>query len=264
MCGGNVLAVGFLGPPTAELNKGQSSGGFDYSYSKQDMDTSDTKWVWYVDGAFDESGTTKVKIEDVTRNLYYANLGYGIDDAWQVYVKLGIADVKEELYPGADLDYCEDGRVGLNFDNDFAWGWGTKYTFAEKESVDWGVALQMNWLDASWSQTDSDATETWKETVDLSDFDLLLAVGPTIDMGCCKVYGGPFYYYLSGDADATHKTVATTGTFWSGKASGDLEADSNFGGHIGAQLDLAQNWNMAVEFSFIDGWGLGAGIVRRF
>ena len=171
------------------------------------------------------------------------------------------------LDPGADLDYFEDGSVGLNFDNDFAWGWGTKITFAKRESIDWGVAFQMNWLDASWSQTDSDADESWKQTVDIEAFDLLLAVGPTVDMGGWQVYGGPFFYYLSGDADATHKTTAVVvpgDTFWSGKASGDLKADSNLGGYIGAQLDLEQNWNMAVEFSFIDGWGLGAGIVRRF
>lgn len=100
---------------------------------------------------------------------------------------LGVADIKEELDPGTDLRYFEDGRVGVNFDNDFAWSWGTKYAFAKKKSIDWGVALQMNWLDASWSQTDSDATETWKQTVDVDAFDLLLAVGPTVVRRGCRL-----------------------------------------------------------------------------
>jgi opacity protein-like surface antigen len=264
MCGGNVLAVGFLGAPTAELNKGQWSVGFDYSHSEQDLDNSKVKWSWYADGVLDESGSTDIEVKDVTRDLYYATLGYGVCDRCQVYVKLGVASVEEEIDPGEDVRYFEDGRVSVDFDDDFAWGWGTKITVAEGERVAWGVAIQMNWLDTSWSEKDSDETETWKETVDIDAYDLLVAVGPTVDMDGWKIYGGPFFYYLSGDADATHRTLATADVSWSGKASGDLENDSSFGGYVGAQLDVADVWSMAVEFSFIDGWGLGAGIVRRF
>ncbi|OHB65814.1 MAG: hypothetical protein A2Y76_06205 [Planctomycetes bacterium RBG_13_60_9] len=264
MCGGNVLAVGFLGAPTAELNKGQWSAGFDYSHSEQDLDKTNAKWSWYADGVLDESGTTKIEVEDFTRDLYYGNIGYGVCDKCQVYVKLGVASVEEEIDPGEDVSYFEAGRVSVDFDDDFAWGWGTKITVAKGERVAWGVALQMNWLDTSWSETGSDEVETWKETVDIEAYDLLVAVGPTVDMDGWQVYGGPFFYYLSGDADATHRTLETTDVFWSGKATGDLENDSSFGGYVGAQLDLAQEWNAAVEFSFIDGWGLGAGIVRRF
>lgn len=260
-----VFAISHVGPPTAGLSKGQWSGGLNYSYSTQDLDKTKVDWSWYLDGVLDEIGTSKVKIEDAKTNLYYFNLGYGVTDWWQVYAQLGVADVKADIDPGDDSGYFEDGKVGLNFDNDFAWGWGTKVTFAKQDKIDWGAAFQMNWLDTEWNVKDSDETESWKQTIDVETYDLLLAVGPTVDMGGWQLYGGPFYYYLSGDIDATHKTTASEDGFWSGKASGDLEADSNFGGYIGSQFELAANWNATVEFSFTgDGWGLGTGLTFKF
>lgn len=256
-------AFAIIGPPTAGLSKGQWSGGFNYTYSSQDLDDDNVNWVWLADGVFDSAGTTKVKVKDFNRNLYYGNIGYGLCDVWQVYVQLGLVDLKEEVDPGSDMNYFEDGKISLNLDNDFAYGWGTKYTFAKKDKIDWGVALQMNWLDTSWSETDTDGAETWKETLDIDAMEIILAVGPTIDMSGWSLYGGPFFYYLDGDADATHNTVtpAPGDPVWSGKASGDIKAASNFGGYIGAQCNIYKNWNMAIEFMGTgDGWGAGVGI----
>jgi len=254
-----------IGPPTAGLDKGRWNGGFSYSYFTQDLDDMKAKWTWLADGAFDSAGTTKVEISDFSSNLYYGGIGYGISNVWQVYVQLGFEDLKLKGDPGTDTRYFEDGKFSLNLDNDFAYGWGTRYTFAEQDDIDLGVAFQMNWFDTCWSGTGTDGTETWKETADIDVMEIIVAVGPTVDMGGWMVYGGPFYYSLSGDADATHRTIATTGIYWSGEASGDLETDSNFGGYIGAQCDIYKNWNMAIELLGTgNGWGIGAGIEVPF
>lgn len=267
-----VFAVGHIGPPTAQLTKGQWSGGFNYSYSVQDLDDTKVKWSWFDDGVLDESGVDKVKITDLTTNLYYGNLGYGISDTWQIYVQAGVADIETDA-EAPDNGYFEDDKFNLDFDNDFAWGWGTKITFAKQDKIEWGTVFQMNWLDTSLSEKDSasdvDFTESWKDTIDVEAYDLLLAIGPTIDMGGWKLYGGPFYYYLSGDLDAkeTGNGVDEGGPYtWNGKASGDLESDSSFGGYIGAQFVLAENWDMSVEVAstFDNGWGVGAGITFKF
>jgi len=267
-----VFAVSHIGPPTAELNKGQWSGGFNYSYSKQDLEKTKVKWAWYDDGVLSDTGTTRVKIKDVKTNLYYFNVGYGIDDWWQLYVQLGVADVKANANTGGDDSYFEGGKFGLNFDNDFAWGWGTKVTFAKQDKIDWGAAFQMNWLNTSVSGKSADSgtdwSESWKDTVDIKTYDLLLAVGPTVDMGGWKLYGGPFFYYLSGDLTAKESGIGTDtgGDYtWSGRAKGDLKADGNFGGYIGAQFELAKNCNATIELSSTgNGWGLGTGITFKF
>ncbi|TFG49794.1 MAG: hypothetical protein E4H40_02395 [Candidatus Brocadiia bacterium] len=249
-----VFAIGHIGPPTAELKKGQWDLGFNYSYSTQDLDSSSAKYVW--DG--DEPEHFKLKTKDFNVHRYYAVGGYGICDRWEVFGQLGVADLK------ADFE-GDDWTDGVNFDNDFAWGLGTRFTLAQQDKVKWGFSAQANWLDTSNTEKGievDEVTYTWKEKYSIETFELLLAFGPTIDMGGWKLYGGPFYYYLDGDYEWKESYSDTTDV---GKETGDLEEDSNFGGFIGAIVPLAKNVNMTAEFSATaDGWGLGTGITFKF
>jgi hypothetical protein len=238
----NAYGVGILGTPTAELDQGQWNVGFNYAYLSTDLAKTTMK----------EAGESfKLEINDNNINRYYGTIGYGLTSAWELYVQLGWADVKANVKePG------ESEEDGFNFDNDFAWGWGTRYTFYEQDQVRWGATVQMNWIDTSWDDKGAD----WKETIDFSDYDLLVGVGPTVDMGGWKLYGGPFYYMLDGDLD-----VKGVDEFGAWKASGDLEEDSNIGGFIGAQFSAMEKYDITTEFSFTgDGWAVGAGIYCAF
>lgn len=266
LCISSAFAIDFMGPPTAELQKGQWSVGYNYVYSSQDLDKTKVKWSYFEDGELDDSGTEQLKVKDLKVQRHYATINYGLSDCWEIYARLGGADAKADVrLESLGLD------GGINFDNDFAWGWGTKVTFHKQDNIKWGASLQMNWLDTSWSEKGSYSedgyVESWKDEVDVESYDVLLAVGPTVDMGGWRFYAGPFYYYLSGDFNAKE-----TGTWenegsgsWLYKGSGDIKADSNFGGFVGAQFDLAQNCNMTVEIASTgDGWGLGAAIAWKF
>lgn len=170
-----------------------------------------------------------------------------------MYGQLGIADIK--------LAYVEaDGsESSYNYDNDIFYGLGTKYTFAKNEKVDWGAALQVNMLTASWSDTYTRGTETVKGTLDDDAMEITLAVGPTVDMGGWKLYGGALYSLLSFNSD-----YKLCGPNWVWTSSGDCDTN-NFGGYIGAQFDILQNCNMAIELlGTNNGWGLGAGIAIPF
>jgi len=242
-----VSASASIGTPTAGLGQGQWSLGFDYTYSTQDLDKIKMK-------GSDES--EKYKNRDFNVNRYYGVLSYGLTEEWEVSAKVGIADVKTQLKGEGDDEWS-----GHNFDNDIAWGWGTKVTFLKQEKCDWGASLQMNWLNTSWDQKYEDG----KESIDIDTYDLLIAVGPTVDMGGWKLYGGPFFYYLSGDVDWKGSETDEDDGLVTWKESGDLRAKSNFGGYIGAQFELAKNWDAGVEFSLTgDGWGLGTGITFKF
>lgn len=243
----SASGVGFVGTPTAGLEKGQWNVGVNYTYMS--MDLSKTKF------AGTEAGTalsTKLSINDNKIQRYYAGVGYGVTDVWEAYVQLGIADVKARMI----TDVPGDTESGYNFDNNFAWGWGTRYTFYEQDTVRWGASLQMNWLDTSWD----DKGAGWKTTFDYADYDLLIGVGPTADMGGWNLYGGPFFYMISGDLDV--KGIDEDGAT---KLSCDLEADSNIGGFVGAQCTVMEKYDITTELSFTsDGWAIGAGIAMPF
>ena len=243
----SAFGAGFIGTPTAELQQGQWNVGFNYTYISTDL--AKTKMTGLYDGVPE---SFKLEINDNNVQRYYAAVGYGITDAWEAYFQLGIADVKFQV----KSDDC----AGYNFDNDFAWGWGTRYTFHEQDNIRWGASLQMNWLDTGWDDKGTD----YKTQIDYETYDLLIAVGPTVDMGGWNLYGGPFYYYLSGDLDLSGMET-DEGVPVNFKYSGDLEEDSNIGGFVGAQLTLMENYDVTTELSFTgDGWALGAGIAVPF
>ena len=252
--GSSVLAVGFLGTPTAEIGQGNWSIGYDYSYSSQD--TEKTRASFSIDGGTPD--LFEFKLKDLNVQRHYATIGYGLTPDWDVYVKLGIADVKGQGKdfgtPGDPNDPGSD--WGMNFDNKFAWGWGTRYTFARHDNIAWGAALQMNWLDTELTKRDGDSRD--KFTFD--SYDLLISAGPTVDMGGWKVYGGPFYYYLNGEYKGTYERPGTTAN-----EKADIRADRNWGGFIGSTVDLGHNLNWTIEYSTTGkGWGLGTGIAWSF
>jgi len=267
----SAFGVGFIGTPTAELEKSQWNVGFNYTYISMDLAKikySESSQEFDPAGNPDgdpETDSYKEEINDNNVQRYYGTIGYGVTDVWEAYVQLGIADVKAQTK--------EEGEEseGHNFDNDFAWGWGTRYTFYEQDNIRWGASLQMNWLDTSVGHkgtwVDGGLDGTWNATIDYETYDLLIAVGPTADMGGWNLYGGPFYYYLSGEIDGE---VTITPSGWDTAAeiekfSGDLEADSNFGGFVGAQISLKENCDLTTELSFTgDGMAIGAGVTWAF
>lgn len=239
-----------MGPPTAELSKGQWNLGFNYTYSTQDLDTTTAKLV----RTGEDPTTFHLKTKDFNVHRYYVAVGYGLAEWWEVYGQLGIADLKADFSGDTAGAPWND---GVNFDDDFAWGLGTRFTLAEQGKVKWGLSAQMNWLDTNW---DDNVGANTKLKYSVETFDLLVAVGPTIDMGGWKLYGGPFYYYLNGDYKYTN---VSPGSLW--KETADLEADSNFGGFIGAQFALSESVDLATEISSTsDGWAFGTGIGWKF
>jgi hypothetical protein len=250
----DVFAIGNIGTPTAELKAGQWSIGGDYAYSDIDLDTS--KWK-HTNSSGDPALMMPFEFDDVKTSFYYATLGYGLTDNLEVYGRLGIADIKgRTIWSSTDW--------GINFDNDIAWGFGAKYTFFQQDKVRWGVTAQMTWIDTSWDRKEiGTAYGDIKRTLDLSAYDLLVAVGPTVDMGGWKLYGGPFFYMLDGDFDYYETWTAEGGGWEKGKA--DVEEDDCFGGYIGAAIPLTEKIDITFEGVAISGgWGLGTGIAFKF
>jgi hypothetical protein len=218
-----------MGPPTAGLRKGRLAAGLDFSISEMDLE-------------LDGHGVTDM-LRDVEAQRYLANLGYGMSDDWEVFLRLGVADT--------------DAEGGFSGDIESAWGLGTKVTLAEGYDLEWGALFQIGWGQADNSYSDSipglgvvagDAEMDW--------YEVQLATGTTYDMEGWLLFGGLFLHYLDGDFD-----VKAPGTRW----SFDLREESVLGAYVGAQFDVMKNTSLDTEFqATTDAWAVALGLAYRF
>ncbi|MHC4121963.1 MAG: hypothetical protein ACYSSI_00185 [Planctomycetota bacterium] len=207
-----------LGPPTTDLAKGQYRIGLDYAYSEADLEES-------ILGA-------TYTLKDVESSMVMANLGYGLVDNCQVFLRLGAADVELE-------DFYDSGYK-------FAYGLGTKVNLAQNEQFSWGTIFQINWSDTEDSILGVNIEADW--------YEIQIAFGSTYKyQEGWLIYGGPFLHFVEGDID------------YKGLGSTDLEEESKFGGYIGTQIDLAGNSSFFVEYQFTgDAYAVGTGISWKF
>lgn len=213
-----------MGPPKAGLEKGQYSVGLNISHSEMDLEVS----------GYGESWT-----EDVETNMLFANIGYGLAEKCEGFVRLGIATVEAEDFDG---------------DGEFAYGFGAKLTFTEKDGVSWGGIFQIGWFEGEDTVTGFiPGIGVVTADQDIDAYEIQIAVGPTYEAENVRIYGGPFLHILDGDYDAD---ISGIGSF-----SFDIEQESVFGGYVGAQFDVAENSCANIEVQFTgDAWAISGGI----
>ncbi len=228
MCS-QAFGLSLLGPPKANLDRGQSSVGFGYIYSDMDLETKNV---------FGQKWTEKVET-----NSLLGTFGYGIIDNIEVFARLGFTDVKADDFDG---------------DFEFDYGFGTKVTFAENDSLSWGSIFQIHWLEGDDTITGfipGFGVVTAEQ--EFEAYEIQIAVGPTYKYDSTSIYGGPFLHFVNGDYDAKIAGV--------GSASLDIEEESIFGGYIGIATELTENTNIGVEFQFTgDAQAIGVRYVLRF
>jgi hypothetical protein len=206
-----VFAYTFFGAPTAELNQGQWSAGYKYTYEELDFDL----------------GSGLGTLEDVDVNRHYFDLGYGLTETLEANLLLGVTD---------------HDAPGLSGGNEFSWGFNAKWSFIDGDTMDWGILYQMTWFEAEDSGVKVDDA-----------YDIQIAVGPTIDMGGWKLYGGGYWYMLDADLRAGGAKISS------------ISEDDDFGGFVGVSFQIMENANIGVEYAFSgDTTGIGAGIDFRF
>jgi len=133
--------------------------------------------------------------------------------------------------------------------NEFAYGFGTKLTISEQDAITWGGLFQMTWIEGDDSVSGID--------IDVDAYEMQIAFGPTYEVDSMRIYGGPFLHLVDGDGKASGVVPgwgAISGSF-------DVEQESEFGGYVGAQFDVAENSCVNVEAQFTgDAWAITAGI----
>lgn len=259
-----VLALVPMGPPKALL--GQDRWDIGIEYSRQTMDLEADGDVTETPSGLPVSRRVKHNLNDLKSNIVMVRAGYGINDSWDAFARLGIADAKDDIeqtYPdGAPTDTFKgyDGSFGL------AWGLGTRATFWQDEQLSWGGLCQITWLNPDDSSIDLSGDPVFSGKADIDNmWEVQIAAGPTwraVENLC--IYGGPFLHFVNGELDFSGSTV-DMGTNILTKASSDIEEKSQLGGYVGAQFDLDQNTFCFIEGQLTDdAWGIGIGASRRF
>jgi hypothetical protein len=243
----SAFAISPVGPPKAGLETGQWSIGLDYAYSEIDFDID-----------WDYPGLPDSKARNVKSNVFTSKFGYGVNSNFEIYGLLGMTDSGGNVSDDGGLI---DGKLNFDSDYEFYGGFGTKLTLLEDEQVSWGLVYQMSFWEAEDNRlglVDLTGYGYGIETVaaDVDMFDILLAIGPTFEMGNWRVYGAPILYYCNGDIE-----LETLGVNF---LDGDIN-ETLFGGYIGAEIDLAENSSVYAEYMLTeDSWLFGTGINWKF
>ena len=258
-----VLALSPMGPPKALL--GQDQWGVGIEYGHQTMDLEAAGKVTETMPEFDFVAVRKVKhnINDLKLNIVMAKAGYGINDNWDAFVRLGLADAKgdiEQIYP----DNAKDKFKGYDGSFGFGWGFGTRATFWQDDELSWGGLFQITWLEPDESSISLSGDPEISGDAEIDIREIQIAIGPTwrVDDNI-RIYGGPFLHFVDGDLDISGRT--DLGTEILTEATGDIEEKSQFGGYVGTHLDVDENTSCFIECQLTgDAWGIGIGAARRF
>ena len=247
--GAGAFAFSLLGPPTAELEKTtrrtdkeedlsrwEDRHGYIFSFSQMDV------------------GVGNETVEDFELTRHYYTWGIALDENFNFNVLIGAASGEADKDSiNSALDGITTATSGFDGDYEFSFGFNFKSTFYHGEKVDWGAMYQMTWFSA-----DDTGNTVADGPVDVEidyAYDIQVAVGPTVDMGGWKLYGGAYYYMLDGDMDYSGSGV--------GSGSFDIDEDDNFGGFVGTQFDIWENTDLIVEYAMGNdsySFGLSVGV----
>ncbi len=257
--GSSAFALDPMGPPTAGLEQGQFKAGVDYSYSKMDLEMSGGTWIEFLDGVFSDSGeATSFTLKDFKTSKAYINLGYGVADNCEGFLRVGGTKGKFGDSLWEDLEQFDSS-------GELAIGGGLKATFFEEGGLKLGALIQASWaeyhgrLDAPhWAAPD---------VVELDMAEVQIAVGATYTWADrLSVYGGPFFHFVSGHLDDTFSAVdAGSGDLLNSEYVWDINEDSVFGGYIGAQVEIGEGCSFNVEYQRTAAAdAVGASLMWRF
>ncbi len=253
-----------MGPPIATLEEGQWSISGEFAHDRSDMEATGKVTERFADGE-GFSWTQRFDIEDLTSNMLFGNVAYGICDNWSVFVRVGVADAADDVVvTPADSSSVErqdafDGGYGL------AWGIGTRATFCRWGPWAFGGMAQITWFkpgDSDFAITDPlIPDETWSGDVELDFWQTQISLAAVYQVDTWRLWAGPFLQFIEGDMDFNGQALLAgeTGEL---RWTSDLKESSQIGGHVGVSWDFADQWNLWVEGQITgDSWLVGVGAV---
>ncbi len=265
MCNSVALALPPMGPPRATVGQNHWSFGAEFGYGEMDLETSGrVQEQLLISPPFATASRTKYDIEGLESAMVFFNLGYGVFDTWDIFVRAGAANAKGQLAedPPSGIGFT---YTGMDGSFGFAWGIGTRVTFWQQPDagVTWGGLFQATGFDPGKSDVSLQGDPVFDGDADLEFWEVQIATGPTLEFGDVRVYGGPFLHFVGGDLDLEGRTTDGS-TISTMQTSQDIEEQSVFGGYVGAEWLIGQGTTGNVEFQTTgDAWAVGLGFTVR-
>jgi hypothetical protein len=254
-----AFALDPMGPPATGLIEGQFDLGIDYSNSTMDLELTHGKYTeWNHATSESESGEAQsFTLNDFKTNKIYANIGYGILEYCDVFLRLGVVNAEfgdsiweagEEFDHQTDLTFCI----------------GSRATFYEDGDLKIGRLIQLSWASLDGVLKAPQWTED--ESSDIELIEIQAAIGPTYTLeNGISIYGGPFFHFVDGDIKEKFNDINEDEEEISAKYSWDIEESSTFGGYIGAQITFDEYNFLNIEYQYTSGADLfGLSLIYRF
>ena len=256
-----------MGPATAFLGDGRWAVGGEYAYEQTDLDAfgtvterflNDTSFFW----------TQPFRVDDLTSNMFFGTLAFGISDNWDIFARVGAADAKDKIVAlSADTDAIErqndfDGSFGL------AWGAGTRATFCRSGPWSFGGLMQVTWFrpgNSDFSVADPlIPDESWVGEAKLNYWQAQAALAATYQVDQWRFWAGPFLQSIRGDLDFSGAAVLNGAGVSTIRWTSDVQESSQFGGHFGANWEVSDVFDVWVEGQVTgDSWLVGVGAMFR-
>ena len=217
------FAGGPLGPPMSIMQPGKWAVDVVYFHEKMDLygcgewsgidgepnGTNPNLWDW----TSEEPGLDKLKLDSFKTNTILASLEYGLCENLDVYLRLGVADAKADVYSwgssekeSADFGYGLAWQLGANFTicHNGPWTFGGRMQIGAAYPGDWSETRS-----GTWEEGDSNGVDTEKTTGDLSWWQGLAYLGGTYQFNdTLQGYAGLGWQTMQGTLDVDYSYTA--------------------------------------------------------
>lgn len=276
LLGATLLAAGILasvaqagapmGPPMATLGEGHWGFGGEYGYESMDLRAFGTI-TEAVPGLFVDSFAQLADVEDLTSNMFFGTIAFGICDNWDVFARVGAADAQDDVLL---FDPNNPGMVGdrIGFDGGFglAWGAGTRATFCRSGPWSFGGLAQVTWFrpgESDFTLTGFIAPdESLAGNMELKYWQAQISLAAAYQIDTLSLWAGPFLQFVQGDLDIDSDFLVGELPVGTVDGSLDIEESSQVGAHFGANWKMADQLHLWGEGQITgDSWLVGIGFV---
>ena len=234
---GTAMA-GEFGAPAPYTKEGQFSMGLGYSYMDSKVKPKDRTII--------DADNFKF-----TQSQVYLEGGYGIAKGWEVFARLGGADLKgvgafvDNALPGGKADF----KDGMKFFGAL----GVRGAFYSAPSHSVGAFLQGTYFP---EYKDVDAQQSQLKVKSMYEVDFGIAA--QMNLGPAVVYAGPFFYVLRGKAEDTDLSVPVV----LGTAS--FKEKTPVGGFAGVRYPFGSGYFANLEGRYQSGGVLSVSFTKAF
>jgi hypothetical protein len=244
-CCSVTFALDPIGSPAGTLKRGQFCIGADYSFSEMDFKAKGRSILTInnlTSGTLIgiQSQKQSLSLDGVEVHKTYANLGYGITDNLEAFLRLG----------ATDAEWKDNG------DTHFSFGFRTGVTLYQKDALQLSALAQYSWAESNFDSLPlttvvSGISYPLMMSGRLNMQELQIALGPTYELTKgISLYGGGFFHFMSGKLNLK-SSASTTGVPEIGydlDSSYNIDQTSELGTYIGVKIDATNNISYCIEY----------------